>query len=154
VSDPESGRCFLTQGSGMGMKSGFGIRIRVPDHIYESLETMFWVKILKFLERIRDLGWKKFGFENRGGMEKIRSGINIPDPQHWYHGYRFCHHAKGLFSHFSLKFLFFRIRIRGFPKTCGSCSGSGLGSRSGTLVIHWSSAYSFQVMLLFQIQIS
>jgi hypothetical protein len=42
----------------------------------------FWVKILKFFDadpgsgmeknRTRDPGWKKF-----------RSGINIPDPQHW-----------------------------------------------------------------------
>ena len=53
-----------------------------PDHISESLETNFWVKILKFLMRIRD--GKNFG----SGMEKIRlqdpgSGINIPDPQHW-----------------------------------------------------------------------
>jgi hypothetical protein len=54
-----------------------------PDHISESLETIFCVKILKFFDidpgsgmekiLIRDLGWKKLG-----------SGIpyNIPDPQH------------------------------------------------------------------------
>jgi hypothetical protein len=34
-----------------------------PDHISESLITIFWVKILKFFARIRDgknsdLGWK------------------------------------------------------------------------------------------------
>jgi hypothetical protein len=40
-----------------------------PDHISESLETTFWVKILKFFDA--DPGWKKFG-----------SGINIPDSQH------------------------------------------------------------------------
>jgi hypothetical protein len=40
-----------------------------PDHISESLETIVWVKILKFFDV--DPGWKKFG-----------SGINIPDPQH------------------------------------------------------------------------
>jgi hypothetical protein len=40
-----------------------------PDHISESFETIFGVKILKFFEA--DPGWKKFG-----------SGINIPDPQH------------------------------------------------------------------------
>jgi hypothetical protein len=46
-----------------------------PDHTSESLETIFWDKILKFLDpesekeklRIRDPGW-----------QKIRS----PDPQH------------------------------------------------------------------------
>jgi hypothetical protein len=39
----------------------------------ESLETIFWVKILKFFDADVDShpGWKKFG-----------SGINIPDPQH------------------------------------------------------------------------
>jgi hypothetical protein len=42
-----------------------------PDHIFESLETVFWVKILKFFDA--DPGWKKF-----------LSWINIPDPQHWY----------------------------------------------------------------------
>jgi hypothetical protein len=61
-----------------------------PEHISESLETIFWVKkILKFFHavpgsgmeknRIRDPEWKKCG----SGIEKFRSGINIPDPQHW-----------------------------------------------------------------------
>jgi hypothetical protein len=43
--------------------------MNIPDHISESLETIFWVKLLKFFGA--DPGWKKFG-----------SGINIPDPQH------------------------------------------------------------------------
>jgi hypothetical protein len=44
-------------------------RINKPDHISESLETIFWVKkYLNSLMRIRDPGWKKFG----SGMEKIR----------------------------------------------------------------------------------
>jgi hypothetical protein len=52
-----------------------------PDHISESLETIFLVKTLAFFDadpgsgmekiRIRDPGWKKFG-----------SGINNQDPQH------------------------------------------------------------------------
>ncbi len=49
-----------------------------PEHISESLETIFWVKI--FLRRsgsgiflTRDPGWKNFDLE---------SGINIPNPQH------------------------------------------------------------------------
>jgi hypothetical protein len=63
----------------MGKKSGSGSGMNNPDHISESLETIFRVKILKFFDadpgsgmeknRIRDLGWKKFG-----------SGIIIPDP--------------------------------------------------------------------------
>jgi hypothetical protein len=47
-----------------------------PFHISESLETIFWGKILKFFDL--DPGWKKFGSR----MEKFGSGINIPDPQH------------------------------------------------------------------------
>jgi hypothetical protein len=45
-------------GSGSGMNN--------PDRITESLETIFWVKILKFFDA--DPGWKKFG----SWMEKIR----------------------------------------------------------------------------------
>jgi hypothetical protein len=41
--DPGSGN-FLTPGSGMGKKS------TIPDHISECLETVFWVKILEFLD--------------------------------------------------------------------------------------------------------
>jgi hypothetical protein len=33
----------------MGKKTGFGSGIN-PDHISESLETIFWVKILKFFD--------------------------------------------------------------------------------------------------------
>jgi hypothetical protein len=54
------------------------------DYISESLETVFWVKVLKFFDVDADPGsWNLFdpGF----GMEKIcirDPGINIPDPQH------------------------------------------------------------------------
>ncbi len=71
---------LLTPISGMSKKSGSGSGMNNPDHISESLETIFWVKILKFFDEnpgygmekilIRDQGWKKFG-----------CGINIPDPQ-------------------------------------------------------------------------
>ncbi len=59
-----------------------------PDHISKRLERIFRVKILKFFDA--DPGGKKFGFEMGKipigdlGMEKIGSGINIPDPQHWF----------------------------------------------------------------------
>jgi hypothetical protein len=59
VADPDPG-------SGMGKKSGSGSGMNNPDHISESLETIFWVRILKFFDA--DPGWKKFG----SGMEKIR----------------------------------------------------------------------------------
>jgi hypothetical protein len=58
----------------MGRKSASGSGMNKPDHIFRSLETIFWffgVKILKFFYadpgsgmetvRIRDPGWKKVG---------------------------------------------------------------------------------------------
>jgi hypothetical protein len=61
----------------MGKKTE--IRMNIPDYISESLETIFWVKILKFFYAdldpgiflSLDPGRKNFGF-----------GTNIPDPQH------------------------------------------------------------------------
>jgi hypothetical protein len=44
------------------------------DHISESLETIFWVKILKFF--VAYPGWKKFG----SGMEKFGSGVRDKHP--------------------------------------------------------------------------
>ena len=70
VADPDPGSgAFLTPGSGMGRKSGSRTGI-----------WFFWVKILNSLKRIRDEdssdpGWKK---------SDPGSGINIPDPQHWF----------------------------------------------------------------------
>jgi hypothetical protein len=50
VADPGSG-AFMTPGSGIGKKSESpGSGINNPDHISESLETIFWVKILKFFD--------------------------------------------------------------------------------------------------------
>jgi hypothetical protein len=66
VADPDPGSgAFLTPGSGMGKNSGSGSGMNNLDHISESLETIFWFKILKFLDT--DLG---------SGLEKIR----IRDP--------------------------------------------------------------------------
>ncbi len=66
---------LVTPGSGMRKKSRPGTEIKILDHISESLETISWIKILKFLDAdpgsfwpwIQDPGWEKFG-----------SGINIP----------------------------------------------------------------------------
>jgi hypothetical protein len=52
-------------------RSKFGIRDERPDHISESVETIFGLKIRKF-----------FDADPGSGMEKFGSGINIPDPQH------------------------------------------------------------------------
>jgi hypothetical protein len=50
----------------MGKNSGSGSGTNKSDHFSESLEKIFWVKILRFFDA--DPGWKKF----RSGMEKIR----------------------------------------------------------------------------------
>ncbi len=84
----------------MGKKSRSESGLNVPDHISESLKTIFWVKlkILKFFDADQDpdpgirnlfnpgsgifltldLGWKNSDPGYR---------INIPDPQHWYGTY-------------------------------------------------------------------
>jgi hypothetical protein len=71
---------FLTAGIGMGKKSGSGSGMNNQDHISWSLENIFWVKIFKFFDVDPGSGIQdeNFGF----GMEKVGSGINIPDPQH------------------------------------------------------------------------
>jgi hypothetical protein len=46
----------------MGKKSGSGSGMNNLDHISESLETIFWVKILKF-----------FDVDPESGREKIRN---------------------------------------------------------------------------------
>jgi hypothetical protein len=51
---------------GMGKKSGSGSGMNYPDHISESLETIFWVKYLNTLMRIRDSGWKKIRIRDPG----------------------------------------------------------------------------------------
>ncbi len=50
----------LDPGFGMGNKSGSLSGMNNQDHISESVETIFWVNILKFFDVDPDLGWKKF----------------------------------------------------------------------------------------------
>jgi hypothetical protein len=53
-----------------------------PDHISESLETIFWVKILKFFYADPESKNSDPGFRVRDGKNlDLGSGINIPDPQ-------------------------------------------------------------------------
>jgi len=60
----------------MGKRSGYGTKTR--GHISDSLETIFWVKILQFFDADPGSGWEN----PYPGRNKFRSGINIPDPQH------------------------------------------------------------------------
>jgi hypothetical protein len=66
----------LDTGSSMGKKSRSGSVTNIPDHISESLETIFWDKILRFFDADP-------GIFSTLGPRWQKSGINIPDPQHW-----------------------------------------------------------------------
>jgi hypothetical protein len=89
VADPDPGSRIrdpmpfwsLDLGSGMGEKSWSGSRMNNPDHISESIETIFWDKILKNLwcgSEIWHLGVKNT--DSWSGMQKIR----IRDPVIFY----------------------------------------------------------------------
>jgi hypothetical protein len=54
----------------MGKKSGSGSGMNHLDHISESLETIFWVKILKFFDA--DPGWKNLDPGSEMGKNRIR----------------------------------------------------------------------------------
>jgi hypothetical protein len=60
----------------MGKKSRSGSGKKIPDHISETLETIFWVKILKFFDADPGSGIF-FTLDLGSGMEKIR----IRDPR-------------------------------------------------------------------------
>jgi hypothetical protein len=59
----------------MGKKSGSGMN--KPDHVSESLETIFCVKILKFFDEDPEFGMEKFRIQD-GKNSDPGSGINIP----------------------------------------------------------------------------
>jgi hypothetical protein len=97
IRDPGSS-AFLTPWS--GIRDGQKVRIRdeQPGSYFRELKKQFFgSKYLNSLMRIRDPGWKKFGSGMEkiriqdgknsdlvSGMEKFGSGINNPDPQHWW----------------------------------------------------------------------
>ncbi len=58
--------------------------MNIPDHIFESLEPNFWVKILKFFDADSDPGSGIcLTLEMGSRMEKIRIRDKHPGPQHW-----------------------------------------------------------------------
>ncbi len=86
IRDSGSG-AFLTPGSGIGKKSGSGSGMNNPDHISESLETIFWVKILLFFDEDPGSGMeKKIRFRDPGRKnsdqiwKKFESGIRDKHP--------------------------------------------------------------------------
>ncbi len=70
---------IVDQGSGSWVRDGkkFGSVMSISDHISESLETIFWVKLF---DADPDPGSGIFLTLDPGSrMEKFGSGINIPD---------------------------------------------------------------------------
>jgi hypothetical protein len=90
----------------MGKKTGFGSGITIPDHISESLETIFWVKILKFFKadpesgiqddkirsRIHNTGYLiilTFTCTRLRSLKKVvqscpdLQNLKVKDPHHW-----------------------------------------------------------------------
>jgi hypothetical protein len=55
----------------MCKKTRSGSGKNIPDHISESLETIFWVRILEFFDVDADPGSGSL-FDHGSGMEKIR----------------------------------------------------------------------------------
>jgi hypothetical protein len=82
VADPGSG-AFSTPGSGMGKTSRSGSGMNIPVHISESLETVFGLKILTFVDANPDPGSESFLTLDQG-WKISDSGIRDkhPDPQH------------------------------------------------------------------------
>jgi hypothetical protein len=79
--DPGSGAFLpLDPGSGSdirdGEKSGSVSGMNIPNNFSESLQTVLGLKILKFFDANPESFWPWI----RDG--KIRTGINIPDPQY------------------------------------------------------------------------
>jgi hypothetical protein len=69
----------------MGKKSASGSGMNNPDQIFELRNHFFGLKYFNSLMRIRDPGWRQFGSGIRDGKKSDPgSGINIPDPQHWF----------------------------------------------------------------------
>jgi hypothetical protein len=66
--------------------SGSGIRDEQPGSYFLELRNHFFgVKILKFFDEDPGPGWRQFGSAIRNGKKSDPgSGINIPDPQHWF----------------------------------------------------------------------
>jgi hypothetical protein len=66
--------------------------MNMPDHISDSLETIFWVKILKFFDADADPDPGSGNlFDPGSGIRVCRRfgfGINVPEPQprHWFLG--------------------------------------------------------------------
>jgi hypothetical protein len=55
--------------------------MKIWDSISESLETIFWVKMLTFFDADADPGSGNL-FDLDQGWKKFESWLNIPDPQH------------------------------------------------------------------------
>jgi len=57
--------------------------VNIPNHIFKSLETIFWIKKLKIFDADPDPGCGNFLTQDPGWKYlDLGPGMNIPDPQH------------------------------------------------------------------------
>jgi hypothetical protein len=74
----------------MGKKSGYGSGMNNPDHISENLETIFWVKVIKFFDADPESGMEKFGSgitdgkNSDPGSATLPKDTTDPEPEPWY----------------------------------------------------------------------
>ncbi len=107
----------LAPGSGIG-KSGSGMNI--PDHFFDSLETVFWVRILRIFDADPDPGSGIFLTLDPGWTNSAPgSGINIPDPHHWIFIFTLVYNL--FYWSFSPKKLALNLSHVGEPYRC-SCA--------------------------------
>jgi hypothetical protein len=71
VADPNPGSGVFLTSPGLVKKQDPDPGMNIPDHISQSLETIFWVKVLTFFDLDPDPG---------PGKEKIGSGIRDKHP--------------------------------------------------------------------------
>ncbi len=72
-------RCLFDLWIRDGLKSRFGSGMNISDHIFKGLETIFWVKILKFFDADPD-SWIFLTLDPGFGVEKFGSGIRDKHP--------------------------------------------------------------------------
>jgi hypothetical protein len=61
----------------MGKNSRSGSGMNIPDHIFESLKTIVWVKILKFFNADPDTGSRNLFYPGSGNLFYPGSGMEI-----------------------------------------------------------------------------
>jgi hypothetical protein len=104
--------------------SGSGFRDEQPGSYFLELRNHFFLlwglKYLNSLMRIRDPGWRQFGSGIRDGKKSDPgSGINIPDPPHWFkeNKYYIIFYSIQCYSTYSVLFYIIIVQMSRVHKT-------------------------------------